>query len=367
MNLQSYGAVFLLLKIILSRKVLILFCLFIFFAIFVAELIINQFIMYIPNNFSPSSFSPNSMMGMMPNLGDAKGKNAAVRAAVVATILAVLYILFSYWPLASETAKLVGKMVDNQKTFQIVSVAILLLINILGLFLAKCIIGMTENTPGKWAGTLISIVRTVGVIYNGTILSYVITESRPSSSFIFNTEGFIIAYSIGAAVFFMLAAFFFLKAIKGGAGVMLMLGYFLLGVLMLGSFLLSTYGDLNYEDLKTLNIIFSILSILAVIITVAGYYANLKNYDTANAQAAQPSYGQQPPCGQQSYGQPYQQPQQPQYQPPQQPQYQPPRQPQYQPPQQPQYPPQQSQRPSYPPQQPPQSGSPMPPPVPPRQ
>ena len=339
--------------------------------------------MYIPNNFSPSSLSPTSMMGMMSNLGDAKGKSAAVRAAVLATIIGLLYILYSFWPLAPEISKLIDDIGGDPKTASSIKQGVILAQNLLGLYLAKCIIGMTGNTAGRWAGTVLSIMRTIGVIAAATIFSLLVSGSKISSDNIFLKEWFNVAYSILVYVAFMVAGGCFIKAVKGGAGVMLSLGYFLLGFVQLISFLMIRLDVIDrYDDLVSLSKITHVICCVAVIIAVIGYYMNLRNYSNQEAQPqqyaqqpyAQPPYGQpyQQPYGQQTqYGQPYQQSQQPPYQQPQQPPYQ---QPPYQQPQQPQQPPyQQPQQPPYqqpqqpPYQQPQQPGRTVPPPIPPRQ
>ncbi len=323
-----------------------------------------------------------SQFGNMANLPAPKGRAAARTAAIIATVLAVMYVLFNYWPLTEEMAKLLVKWTDTAKTRQIISGGIMILEYLLGLYLAKCVISMTANASGRWAGTLLSIPRSVGIIYYGTILSYVISGSRPSRSFFFNTEGFTIGFNVGSAVLVMVAGLFFINAVRGAARGLLSLGYFFFGLLQLAYFLIVEFGDLEYDALLTFSRIYSVLCIIALIVIVAGYYANLRQYGDEPPQApyrqpyqqqpGQPYYNPQTPYQQPGQQAPYQQPaqqapyQQPYGPQPQQPYGQPPQQPygpqtQQQPPQQ--RPPQPPQSP-YPPRQNPPRPTPPPPPAP---
>ena len=266
---------------------------------------------------------PNvSQLGSM-NFPTGKGKSAARMAAIIATILGLLLILFNNWPLAPEMNELLAKIASKQKTYQILATGILAVESLLGIYLAKCVISMTGNTAGRWAGTLLSIVRTVGLIYYGTILGYVLSESRPSRSFFFNTEEFTIAFSIGSAVLLMVAGFCFIKAVKGSAKGLLSVGYVIAGLSQLVYFLLSTYGKMGYDSLITLTKVYGIITILAIIIIVIGYYVNIRTYDDADPNQ-QPNPQAQAPYGQQTqYYQPYQQGGQPYQQQPGQPYYNP--------------------------------------------
>lgn len=266
---------------------------------------------------------PNvSQLGSM-NFPTGKGKSAARMAAIIATILGLLLILFNNWPLAPEMNELLAKIASKQKTYQILATGVLAVECLLGIYLAKCVISMTGNTAGRWAGTLLSIVRTVGLIYYGTILGYVLSESRPSRSFFFNTEEFTIAFSIGSAVLFMVAGFCFIKAVKGSAKGLLSVGYVIAGLSQLVYFLLSTYGKMGYDSLITLTKVYGIITILAIIIIVIGYYVNIRTYDEVDPNQ-QPNPQAQTPYGQQTqYYQPYQQAGQPYQQQPRQPYYNP--------------------------------------------
>ena len=290
-------------------------------------------------------------------------RSAAVAAAVLASIMLVLHILFVS-PLNEEIGKLLLDITKDGWGATIIVYAFYVIDFILGILLAINIIKMTKNNAGTIAGSIYLFIKVVLLIAALFLLISVIAKDDIGATF-FSSKGFNIARNIILILGFIAIGILLGQAVKGAAGKTLMAGYVIIGVLTLAGFILGLTWDGKYKTLETILLIVGIVEcVLALIITI-GYYMNISNYSnqqedndyTMNV-AGQPMGGQQwqrpqqpqqPRPQQPLQGQPSQQqwqrPQQPQQPRPQQPQQGQPRQQQWQRPQQPQQPrPQQPQQ-----------------------
>ena len=146
-----------------------------------------------------------------------KGSRGAAIVAVVISCFLFLYCLFiAFQPLAD----IILRSMDQQTMFIIFSAQ-----NLLAMVLGVCIFLMTKNTSGTWAGWLYFVYAFILFVSNVAFVIYLSDHRRISPDFFFASEGCRWACWIMMLLISLALPFLLKNAVKGVAGILLMVGF----------------------------------------------------------------------------------------------------------------------------------------------